>query len=54
VAGYSLSFILQTAKQKKPNKDKKRIAYCDNLVENIDPVYSKWINSYGELFTKKI
>jgi hypothetical protein len=54
VAGYSLSFILQTAQQKKDNKDKKLISYCDNLVKKIDPIYSKWINSYGELFKKKI
>jgi hypothetical protein len=54
VAGFSLSFILQTAQQKKDNKDKKLISYCDNLVNKIDPIYSKWINSYGELFNKKI
>jgi FixJ family two-component response regulator len=54
VAGYSLSFIFQTAKQKKPNKDKKLIAYCDNLAKKIDPVYSKWINSYVELFTNRV
>ena len=54
VAGYSLSFILQTAQQRKDNKDKKLISYCDNLAKKIDPIYSNWINSYGELFAKKI
>lgn len=50
VAMYSLSLILQTAKQKKDNKDKKLVAYCDKLAKKIDPIYSKWINRYGKLF----
>lgn len=54
VAGHSLSLILQTAQQKKDNKNQELIAYCDNLVKKIDPIYSKWTNKYGELFKKKI
>lgn len=50
VVGHSLSIIYQTARQKQDKNKQVLKIYCENLVKELDPTLSKWVEKYGKLF----
>lgn len=49
VVEMSLSIIYRTASIKHNDKKKELKIYCENLVQKLDPIRSKWLEKYGEL-----